>query len=360
MHPRFTTSCILMSAAVLALPSCRIINGKPDFHWIGDQFTPAMDDSVIVDRGVGALDIPASETITPAETSAPVPTPLPPAIALQEDSGSPVEQKQPKPQPMEKAPAQPIVYNVVAGDTLSGIAARYKTKTKTLIEHNRLDINKPLQLNQKLLIPVNGATLPSPAPTARPQSPQDARKRPGFFARLFGQSSQQPKQKVSHTTYSVVAGDTLTTIAKRHGTSTRTLIKLNQLDINKPLQINQKLLIPTPGAATTPTAPRRTMVPKKQEETSTPAHHEPVSVILPPQETTLPEQQQQQQQATTPSPAAASGSVYTIQPGDTLYGIARKLNISPEFLMNANGMTPETADKLKAGAILNLPTQKQP
>lgn len=359
MHPRFTTSCILMSAAALALPSCRIINGKPDFHWIGDQFTPAMDDSVFVDRGVGALDIPASEPISPTETSAPVPAPLPPTIATQDDSGSPIAQKQPEPQPEVKAPAQTIVYNVVAGDTLSGIAARHKTKTKTLIEYNRLDINKPLQLNQKLLIPVEGTPLPSPAPVPGAQSTQGDKEQPGFFANIFGQNGQQPKQEVSHTTYSVVVGDTLTAIARRHGTSTRTLIKLNQLDINKPLQINQKLLIPVPGAATPPAAPRRTMVPKKQAETSTPAGNEPISVILPPQATTVTEQQPQQQ-ATAPAPAAASGSVYTIQPGDTLYGIARKLNISPEFLMNANGMTPETADKLRAGATLNLPTQKQP
>lgn len=359
MHPRFTTSCILLSAAVLALPSCRIINGKPDFHWIGDQFTPAMDDSVFVDRGVGALDIPATETLPPAETAAPVPTPLPPAIAAQETSGSPVEQKQPESKPMEKAPAQPIVYHVVAGDTLSGIAARHKTKTKALIEYNQLDINKPLQLNQKLLIPASGATLPAPASAARSQNQQTAEEQPGFFARLFGQNGQQPKQVVSHTTYSVVAGDTLTSIARRHGTSTRTLIKLNQLDINKPLQINQKLLIPVPGAATPLAAPRRTTTPKKQEESSTPVNNEPVSVILPPQETAATEQQPQQQ-TTAPAPAATSGSVYTIQPGDTLYGIARKLNISPEFLMNANGLTPATADKLRAGATLNLPTQKQP
>lgn len=353
MHPRFTTSCILMSAAVLALPSCRIINGKPDFHWIGDQFTPAMDDSVFVDRGVGALDIPASEPILPTETSAPVPAPLPPTIATQDDSGSPIAQKQPEPQPEVKAPAQPIVYNVVAGDTLSGIAARHKTKTKALIEYNRLDINKPLQLNQKLLIPVEGTPLPAPAPVPGAQSTQGDKEQPGFFARMFGQNEQQPKQEVSHTTYSVVAGDTLTAIARRHGTSTRTLIKLNQLDINKPLQINQKLLIPVPGAATPPAAPRRTSTPKKQAEESATPHTEPVSVVLPPQ------QPQQAQQPHT-KPATTPSSVYTIQPGDTLYGIARKLNISPEFLMNANGMTPETADKLRAGATLNLPTQKQP
>ena len=359
MHPRFTASWVLMSAAALALPSCRIINGKPDFHWIGDQFTPAMDDSVFVDRGVGALDIPASETISATAAAVPVPAPQPPAIAApQEDATGPVAQNQPQPQPEQqpevKAPAQPIVYNVVAGDTLSGIAARHKTKTKVLIEYNRLDINKPLQLNQKLLIPVEGTPLPPPAPVPGAQSTQDDKEQPGFFARVFGQNEQQPRQEVSHQTYSVVAGDTLTAIARRHGTSTRTLIKLNQLDINRPLQINQKLLIPVPGAATPPASPRRTMVPKKQESPTTDNTPAPVSGSQSPQqEEAVPEPP--------PTPAAAAEtSVYTIQPGDTLYGIARKLNISPEFLMNANGLTPETADKLRAGATLNLPTQKQP
>lgn len=363
MHPRFTASWILMSAATLALTSCRIINGKPDFHWIGDQFTPAIDDSVFVDRGVGALDIPATETIPPAEAAAPVPAPLPPAVAPQEATAGSVAQKQPEPE--VKAPAQPIVYNVVAGDTLSGIAARHKTKTKVLIEYNRLDINKPLQLNQKLLIPVNGATLPAPAPEPPAPNAQPSGEKPGYFSRLFGQNEQQPSQAASHKTYTVVAGDTLTAIARRHGTTTGTLIRLNQLDINKPLQINQKLLIPVSGAATPTASPRRAPMPKKQESPAPDSPTGSVSGILPPQETATSAQPSQptqpEQPQTPPAPAAAAAaSVYTIQAGDTLYGIARKLNISPEFLMNANGLTPETADKLRAGATLNLPPQKQP
>lgn len=347
-----------MSAAVLALPSCRIINGKPDFHWIGDQFTPAMDDSVFVDRGVGALDIPASEVIEPtqATASAPMPTPQP-SVSPEQSSGI-VSQRQPEPKPSPtpetSVPAQPIVYNVVAGDTLSGIAARHNTKTKTLIEFNKLDINKPLQLNQKLLIPVPGAALPAPTSPPRPQEQPATDNKPGFFSRIFGQNNQQPKQEVSHKTYTVVAGDTLTAIARRHGTTTGRLIKLNQLDINKPLQINQKLLIPVSGTVATPALPRRTTKPEKQPGPTTDTSTAPVSVILPPQETSAPESHPQQQTT------ATAASVYTIQPGDTLYGIARKLNIAPEFLMNANGMTPETADKLRAGATLTLPPQKQP
>lgn len=381
MHPRFTTSCILMSAAVLALPSCRIINGKPDFHWIGDQFTPAVDDSVFVDRGVGALDIPASEVVEPTQATAAAPMPIPQPTVSQEQSAGIVSQRQPEPKhspaPEATVPTHPIVYNVVAGDTLSGIAARHNTKTKTLIEFNKLDINKPLQLNQKLLIPVPGATLPAPTAAPRPQEQPGTNDKPGFFARIFGQTGQSVKQEYHHKTYSVVAGDTLSAIARRHGTTTRALIELNKLDINKPLQINQQLQIPVPGAAPKPAAPRRAPAPEKQEgESTNTSNTETVSVILPPQQT----EQQQPQQAEQPQPvqqpqqaepaqpqpqpqtkpAAAASSVYTIQPGDTLYGIARKLQLSPEFLMNANGLTPETADKLQAGATLNLPTPKQP
>lgn len=374
MHPRFTTSCILMSAAVLALPSCRIINGKPDFHWIGDQFTPAVDDSVFVDRGVGALDIPASEVVAPTQATAAAPMPIPQPTVSQEQSAGIVSQRQPEPKhspaPEATVPTQPIVYNVVAGDTLSGIAARHNTKTKTLIEFNKLDINKPLQLNQKLLIPVPGATLPAPTAAPRPQEQPGTNDKPGFFARIFGQTGQPVKQEYHHKTYSVVAGDTLSAIARRHGTTTRALIELNKLDINKPLQINQKLQIPVPGAAPKPAAPRRATAPEKMaEEATSTSPTEPGSDIQQPQSNQQPQQQtaqpqqteqvQPQQQLQT-KPAAAASSVYTIQPGDTLYGIARKLNLSPEFLMNANGLTPETAGKLQAGATLNLPTPKQP
>lgn len=363
-----------MSAAVLALPSCRIINGKPDFHWIGDQFTPAMDDSVFVDRGVGALDIPASEVIEPTQATASAPMPTPQPSVSQEQSTGIASQRQPEPKPtpapVASVPMQPIVYNVVAGDTLSGIAARHNTKTKTLIELNKLDINKPLQLNQKLLIPVPGATLPAPLTPPRPQEQPATDAKPEFFSRIFGQTGQPVKQEYHHKTYSVVAGDTLTAIARRHGTTTRTLIELNKLDINKPLQINQKLQIPVPGAAPKPAAPRRATAPEKMaEEATSTSPTEPGSDIQPPQSNQQPQQQtaqpqqteqvQPQQQLQT-KPAAAASSVYTIQPGDTLYGIARKLNLSPEFLMNANGLTPETAGKLQAGATLNLPTPKQP
>ncbi len=358
-NTRFTGTCILMSAAVLALPSCRIINGKPDFNWITDQFTPAMDDSVIVDRGIGALDIPATEEMPHSEATSPLPAPITPP-APQPAPAAPLAQTQPQPGPTPPpavpTPPQPAVYTVVAGDTLSGIAARHNTKTRVLIELNKLDINKPLQLNQKLLLPTAGSTVAAPSAAPAPREP-------GFFSRLFGQNATE-KQQPQHITYTVVAGDTLSAIARRHGTRTKTLIELNRLDINKPLQINQKLLIPTTGAAV-PTH-RRSQTPPKQAAAAPAPRAEESAGIPAPQTANPPLTAETPPAAPQPAPAAAAthapvpANRYTIQPGDTLFGIARKLNIPPAELMQLNGLTPETADKLQAGAALNLPTPKQP
>lgn len=360
---RFTSTCILMSAAVLALPSCRIINGKPDFNWITDQFTPAVNDSVIVDRGVGALDIPATEEVPHSEALTPLPAPITPP-APQAATAAPLAQTQPQhettPQQTLPPPQQPTVYTVVAGDTLSGIAAKHGTKTKVLIELNKLDINKPLQLNQKLLIPATGAIVPAPSATPAPAT---APRKAGFFSGLFGQNATD-EQLPQNITYTVVAGDTLSAIARRHGTRTKTLIELNRLDINKPLQINQKLLIPTTGAAAS-ASPRRTQTQRKPSAPpATEAEENTEKSVVQPQDTAPTTEASsavpQPVTASAETPASAQTNSYTICPGDTLFGIARKLNIQPTELMQMNGLTPETADKLRAGDTLNLPTQKQP
>jgi LysM repeat protein len=50
--------------------------------------------------------------------------------------------------------------------------------------------------------------------------------------------------KVPRAIYVVRAGDSLTTIARSHGTSIRTLASLNHLDISRPILIGQRLQVP--------------------------------------------------------------------------------------------------------------------
>jgi len=67
--------------------------------------------------------------------------------------------------------------------------------------------------------------------------------------------------------------------------------------------------------------------------------------------------QEPRQQTTYAPPAAAASSVasYTVQPGDTLSGIARKCHVSLASLYAANGLNAETARGLRPGQMLRVP-----
>ena len=60
--------------------------------------------------------------------------------------------------------------------------------------------------------------------------------------------------------------------------------------------------------------------------------------------------------ATKPAPAATtSGNSYTVKAGDTLYRISRQYGVSPTALMQANGLTPTTANTIRVGTTLRIP-----
>ncbi|MFF2445769.1 LysM peptidoglycan-binding domain-containing protein [Neobacillus sp. NPDC058068] len=117
------------------------------------------------------------------------------------------------PQPVVPPVNNSIVHTVQSGDTLWKIAQKYGTTIQEIVDANQLDINKPLNIGQKLMIPGKAAET-TPA--------------------------------VVHT---VQSGDTLWKIAQKYGTTIQTIVDLNKLDPNKPLYIGQKLTISdsTPG-----------------------------------------------------------------------------------------------------------------
>jgi LysM repeat protein len=118
-------------------------------------------------------------------------------------------------------------YRVVAGDTVSGIAARYGTTSAAIVSANGLDSRALIRIGQTLAIPgTAGAPTPSAAP-AGPAAPATA------------------------SSYRVVAGDTVSGIAARYGTTSAAIISANGLDSRALIHIGQTLTIP--GTAGTPT-----------------------------------------------------------------------------------------------------------
>ncbi len=65
------------------------------------------------------------------------------------------------------------------------------------------------------------------------------------------------------------------------------------------------------------------------------------------------------QPSPTPSPAP-TGSTYTLQPGDTIVGIAARYGLTVESILEANGLTPEEATRLRPGQVLFLPGVPSP
>lgn len=115
----------------------------------------------------------------------------------------------------------------------------------------------------------------------------------------------------------VQPGDTLTAIARRYSTTVNALVTTNGMaGAHVPLRINQQLKLPVAS---------------------------PVSATRP---------------AATPAPAKTMtrpSGTYTVKAGDTIYKISRQYGVSPAALMQANGLTPETANTIRVGAVLRIP-----
>ena len=110
-------------------------------------------------------------------------------------------------------------YVVRSGDTLVGIAARYKVSLATLYALNKTSRTPYIQPGQQLNVP---------APAARATAKADA------------------PAAVTTTTFTVRSGDTLTAIALRLGVSQASLLKANGLSMRSVLQIGQTLKVVTP------------------------------------------------------------------------------------------------------------------
>ena len=145
--------------------------------------------------------------------------------------------------PVIVAPIEPVMpvagaeYVVVKGDSLAKIAKKSGVTLKALQAANLGVIPTKLKIGQKLVLPAGGKTS------------ADAGLSP--TATVGGEST---------TSYTVKSGDTLTKIAKVHGTSVKALETANGLSTTK-IKVGQKLKIPAKGeaAVVAPVAPAPVM-----------------------------------------------------------------------------------------------------
>lgn len=177
----------------------------------------------------------------PADAGFPVDTNLPPFIDQTNTPSVPDTNNAAfLPPPMTNLPpvlppaVEPVApvgteYVVVQGDTLGKIAKAHGVTLKALEAANPGVDSKRLKLKQKLVIPA--AAPKADASVAAPASVTAAAE-----------------------TYTVKSGDTLTTIAKKHGTTVKALQAANNLTTTK-IKVSQKLKLPAKAEVAAPTQP---------------------------------------------------------------------------------------------------------
>ncbi len=181
--------------------------------------------------------------------------------------------------------AAPTTYRVAAGDTVSSIAGRFGLSTASVLALNGLSWKSTIYPGQTLHL-----THTVTKAAARPAAPAPARA----------------------TGYTIVRGDTVSSIAARHGVSTSALLAANHLGPTTIIYPGQHLTIPGAKAAPAP-APVRTV-------------------------------------AASPSKA----STYVIRTGDTLSSIAKAHSVSVEKLLAANHLS--WTSTIYAGKRLTIPS----
>lgn len=283
---------------IFATPGCRSTGKqapKPEDTLASNAGAPVapVDNIAPVSATMNDADInpaPTASTVSAVSPVTPVSSVTPVApVAGAADSGvrfaptrpiaAPIET------PTEPAPAASKATHVVAkGDSLWTIAKKYGIGVEELAAANQLSKSATLRLGQKLNVPAKAAPAKASA------------------------------QSDAANSYEVKSGDSLGSIARKHGTTASALRTANNLSGDN-LRVGQKLVIP--GNATPP---------------SSVGSAAPVAA---------------------PSAPRAGSGTYTVSPGDTLGSIAKKHGVKVGDLATLNTITDPA--KLRVGQVLKLP-----
>ncbi len=192
----------------------------------------------------------------------------------------------------------PDSYTVGAGDTISAIASRHGLRTVDLLALNGLDWSSIIHPGQVL-------RLAAVAPVA-PEAP----------AAPVASAGQAP----SSGAYAVQGGDTISSIAERHGLSIQDLFTANGLDWSSIIYPGQTLTIP--GAA----GPVEAAVTVE------------AASVAP---------------APAPAPIPPPAGSYVVVGGDTVSGIAKTHGVTTQAVLDANGLT--TSSIIFPGQTIAIP-----
>lgn len=253
--------------------------------------------------------------------------------------------------------AQSDVHIVQPGETLTQIAARYGVSLEALMQANQISEADRIFSGQQLIIPTALDSSQVEVVNIQKESEND----PDLFESSPGENdSTDPVERSGNPiaslnrTYRTRPGDTLSLIALRFGIDADALRRLNRLpSLNTSLRAGQQLLLPATGEELRPRAPDREHRVQAGETLSKIAAEYGVTLaaLLQANRIADPNTVYAGQVLIIPGDVGESGAAsrqigpprngffyYTVQPGDTMSGIARNLNTTMLAIQTYNNL----------------------
>jgi membrane-bound lytic murein transglycosylase D len=197
-----------------------------------------------------------------------------------------------------------IEHTVARGETMSGIAHRYRVSLSLVVQANPKLRGRMLRPGLRVIVPTSGAISAS-------------------VARRMADPVEPASSSLSGF-HRVQRGENLTVVAEEYGVTVSQLRAWNALGPNDAVRTGQRIRVAPPAAKRS--APRSTSTVRVATSGSNPP--------------------------TVVGPSAASRT-HTVRRGETLTGLAKRYGVSVQALRDANGLSAR--DGLRAGATLRIP-----
>ncbi len=235
------------------------------------------------------------------------------------------------------------VHIVQPGDTLTNIASRYGLTVTELMQLNGLQDRDFVYVGQQLIVAepnAETATDATPAVTPSLMATVDVTATLDVMVTL--DLATPEATATNYTTYTIQAGDNLSSVASAFDTTTARLLELNGLGNANLVRVGQVLMVPQPAPQPTTTTVPTTAPTPTTSPTSSPTALPPTSLPTP---------------TATPEPAALT-TTYTVRTGDTLSTIAERFGTSTSELLQLNGLG--NANLVRVGQRLTVPIARDP
>lgn len=240
---------------------------------------------------------------------------------------------------LRDTPPRPMSYVVQPGDALGVLAEDWGIDLRQLMTVNRIADPNHIWIGQRIVVP--------------------------FAA---GRGAHIASRRSRGGTHTIAPGETLSALAARWGTSVEEIVRLNGLEDPGRVWIGQQIVIPAgfgsaAAAPTVPVLPRTyTIAPGDNLWDLAARWDTSVGEIARLNGITSPGQIWIGQELNVPQPpgsavvessSPAPGAIYTVEPGDNLWSLARRWDTSVDAIMRLNGISD--AGSIRMGATLIVP-----